>query len=209
MRLADVERSDLSVDVAGVAQQYRADLVNQAARLGNQAWVDVMGAVIGALDRGRLVMVAGNGGSASTANHLAADWRAATRISKRPGRVVSLVENVSRVLALANDVGFDRIFADQVEELAEPGDLLLVLSVSGSSRNLVSAAQVAQRLGADVGGLLGAPGDVIRHVDEAWVCEEKDYGTCEDLQLSFGHCLVRALIGGPQTSVDQVHGWLR
>src|SRR5205809_6321051 len=98
-----------------------------------------------ARDNAGTVFVAGNGGSAATASHWVNDLGKATKRSGRaPMRVMSLNDNVSWMTALANDEGYERIFSGQLENFAQPGDVLVVISASGNSPNLVRAAELGR-----------------------------------------------------------------
>ena len=92
-----------------------------------------------ARDQGATIFVAGNGGSAATASHWANDLgKTAKRSGQAPIRVMSLSDNASWITALANDEGYDRVFAGQLENFLRPEDILVVISASGSSPNLVT-----------------------------------------------------------------------
>jgi D-sedoheptulose 7-phosphate isomerase len=121
-----------------------------------------------ARERGGTVYVAGNGGSASTAAHLANDLGKATKASGRtPFRVLSLTDNTAWLTALANDEGYERVFAGQLENFAREGDVLIVISASGNSPNLVAAVDFALSHGVLTVGLLGFDGGVLKtRVDE-------------------------------------------
>jgi D-sedoheptulose 7-phosphate isomerase len=98
-----------------------------------------------ARDQGGMIYLAGNGGSASTASHWANDLGKATKASNQnPIRVISLTDNVSWLTALANDEGYERALAGQLENFAQPGDVLAVISASGNSPNLIRAVEMAQ-----------------------------------------------------------------
>lgn len=136
-----------------------------------------------ARDAGSTIYIAGNGGSAATATHLANDLGKATKPSGcAPLRVMCLSDNVSWLTALANDEGYERVFAGQLENFARPGDVLIVISASGSSPNLVSAVELATARGVSTVGILGFDGGRLKdRVDELlWVESEKGlYGPVE------------------------------
>jgi D-sedoheptulose 7-phosphate isomerase len=99
-----------------------------------------------ARDQGGTIYVAGNGGSAAIASHWVNDLGKATkRQGLPPVRVMSLSDNVSWLTALANDEGYERVFSGQLENFARPGDVLVVISSSGNSPNLVRAVELARR----------------------------------------------------------------
>jgi D-sedoheptulose 7-phosphate isomerase len=138
-----------------------------------------------ARDLGQTVFIAGNGGSAATASHLANDLGKATKRSGRTAfRVLSLADNVSWLTALANDEGFERVFTGQLENMAQRDDVLIVISASGSSPNLVSAVDYAQAHGVTTIGLLGFDGGVLRsRVDQLLLVETEHgaYGPVETM----------------------------
>jgi len=129
------------------------------------------------------VYVAGNGGSASTASHWANDLGKATKASSRAFmRVMCMSDNVSWLTALANDEGYDRVFSGQLENFAGPGDVLVVLSASGNSPNLIEAVQLAKRRGVLTTALLGFDGGMLKElVDEyLWLpTQAGQYGLTE------------------------------
>lgn len=136
-------------------------------------------------DAGAMFFTAGNGGSAATASHWVNDLGKATRQSgQRPFRIIGLADNVSWLSALANDEGYDRVFAGQLENLAQPGDVLMVISASGNSPNLIRAVEHAREAGMTSIGLLGFDGgQLLGMVDEAfWVSTPKGaYGLVETI----------------------------
>jgi D-sedoheptulose 7-phosphate isomerase len=121
-----------------------------------------------ARDQGGMIYLAGNGGSASTASHWANDLGKATKASNQnPIRVISLTDNVSWLTALANDEGYERALAGQLENFAQPGDVLAVISASGNSPNLIRAVEMAQARGAVTVGLLGFDGGALKAMVDA------------------------------------------
>ena len=115
--------------------------------------------------RGRVVFVVGNGGSAATASHFACDLSKGTRRDGPPTfHVVSLTDNVPLLTAWANDSGYDRVFSEQLTALARPGDLLVAISASGNSPNVVAAIDAARSCGMAVVGLSGRSGGRLAHL---------------------------------------------
>jgi D-sedoheptulose 7-phosphate isomerase len=116
-----------------------------------------------ARDRGAMVYIAGNGGSAATASHWANDLGKSTKASgQAPLRVMSLTDNIAWLTALANDESYERVFAGQLENFARPGDVLVVLSASGNSPNLLRAVELARARGLTTIGLLGFDGGALK-----------------------------------------------
>jgi D-sedoheptulose 7-phosphate isomerase len=144
-------------------------------------------------DRAGTVYVAGNGGSAATATHWVNDLCKATRTERGlPIKAISLTDNASFLTALANDEGYDRVFAGQLENFATPGDVLILISASGNSPNLVRAVETARERGVRSIALLGFDGGVLkeRADDFVWLPTEIGaYGLAET-----GHCVVTDVI---------------
>jgi D-sedoheptulose 7-phosphate isomerase len=188
-------------DPVRVVARYLEQLGDLTARVDPRAAAAVAASVVGAIQAGRTVFVAGNGGSASTASHIACDLiGTCAALGRRDARIVSLADNPAVLTALANDIGFAEVFARQLEAQATRGDLLLLLSVSAESPNLIRAAATARARGLRVVAAVGRTGSLVRHCD-AWMTSTcADYGLTEDLHLALNHMVVRLLHGGePRT----------
>lgn len=107
------------------------------------------------LERGNTAYIIGNGGSAADAQHFAAEFTGRFRHSRRPLAVVALTTDSSVLTCVGNDYGFEDVFARQVGALVKPGDVLFALSTSGRSPNILAAATLARKLGADVIAMTG------------------------------------------------------
>ncbi len=145
-----------------------------------------------AYDRGAQVFVVGNGGSAATASHMACDL-CKTVLGKAPDgkkrfRVIALTDNVPLLTAWGNDVGYETVFAEQLKNFAQARDLLVVITGSGNSPNIVEAVHAARALGLRTVGLLGFDGgDVRRVLDQAIIVESDNYGYIEDAHMILTH----------------------
>jgi D-sedoheptulose 7-phosphate isomerase len=141
--------------------------------------------------RGRVVFVVGNGGSAATASHFACDLSKGTRRDGPPTfHVVSLTDNVPLLTAWANDSGYERVFSEQLTALARPGDLLVAISASGNSPNVVAAVDAARSCGMAVVGLSGRSGGRLAHLVDALVTVPSDrIEVVEDAHLIVAHSL--------------------
>lgn len=150
---------------------------------------------------GGLVLIAGNGGSAATASHMALDLAKSTlgRPPRAGGlrvRTLSLCDPSPVLTAWANDSGYDGVFAEQITTLARPGDAVVLISVSGTSPNVVAAARAARLAGATVISLLGRGGGEVRALsDLAVTVPSDDYGIVEDVHLAINHMITRYLLG--------------
>jgi D-sedoheptulose 7-phosphate isomerase len=151
-----------------------------------------------ARDRGARVFVAGNGGSAATASHWVNDLGKATKRSGcAPFQVMSLSDNVPWLTALANDEGFERAFSGQLENFGRRNDLLVVISASGNSRNLICAVELACSLGMTTIAFLGFDGGLLKDkVDEVVLIrtERGQYELVEDAHGALCHVLTTSLV---------------
>lgn len=141
---------------------------------------------------GHKLLLAGNGGSAADAQHWAAEW--VIRLSpevKRPALpAIALTTDTSILTAGANDLGYDEVMARQVEAFAREGDLLIVISTSGNSENLLRAVNVARDRGAKVLGVLGKDGGKLAPVcDQALVVPSSDTQRIQEMHSVIGHLL--------------------
>ncbi len=141
---------------------------------------------------GASVFIVGNGGSASTASHMAADL-AKNTIGPHMTRfrVMSLNDNMSLLTALANDNGYENVFREQLVNLIKPSDVLIAISASGNSPNVLSAIEYAKSRQAQTVGLLGFDGGkALDMVDRPILVKSEDYGVIEDAHLVLNHILV-------------------
>lgn len=152
-----------------------------------------------ALKEDRQIFVFGNGGSASNASHFVTDLGkgSSDRLNRR-FRCVSLNDNVSWMTALGNDYAYEEIFSRQLMNYGKPGDIVLVMSVSGSSPNLVRGVEWAKKNGlrtvALVGGKKGKLADL---ADTVVVIDSQHYGRVEDAQMGICHMLCYAFMENP------------
>lgn len=177
-------------------QQYINDLKNVLDELDSDKIEKAMDMIMTAYKNSRKIFIMGNGGSASNASHMACDIGKGTlqRIydeEEKRFRVISLTDNVAIMTALANDLSYEDIFVQQLRNLVERNDLVIVLSGSGNSKNVVKAVTYAKKCGAKTIGLLGfkTGGKLGRMVDCPIVVNSLAYGPCEDIQLVLDHII--------------------
>jgi D-sedoheptulose 7-phosphate isomerase len=168
-----------------IVAEYVGSLATYLDQLDVDALLRITDRLRTARDAGAQVFIAGNGGSAATATHWVNDLGKATQKSGRTRfRVIGLADNISWFSALANDEGYERVFAGQLENLARPGDVLAVISASGNSPNLVRAVEHARASGMTSIAFLGFDGGrLLDLVDEAfWVrTPPGEYGLVESM----------------------------
>ncbi len=144
---------------------------------------------------GRHLVILGNGGSAAAASHWVCDFGKGinTPGSKRL-KIMAPVDNGAIFSALGNDFGYETTFSEQMKNYLEAGDLVLTMSVSGNSSNLVEAHKYAQEVGAKTACIVGDyNGKIIGLSDFAIVVDSKNYGVVEDIHLILGHAISQAL----------------
>lgn len=142
------------------------------------------------LRSGGTLFFAGNGGSAADAQHIATEYVVRYQANRPAMRAVALTTDTSLLTACANDLGFDEVFARQVEALAEPGDLLVLHSTSGESPNVIRAAQTAKARGVGVVALLGKTGGHLRELaDVSLIVPADDTARIQELHLAVEHVI--------------------
>ncbi|CAL9637998.1 D-sedoheptulose-7-phosphate isomerase [Streptomyces sp. enrichment culture] len=158
--------------------------------------------------QGRTLYLCGNGGSAATASHLAVDLSKNTRVPGRPPvRAVSLVDHVPSLTAWANDVSYDEVFAGQLAGLAEPGDVVLAISTSGNSPNVLQALRYGRAHGLTTVGLLGPDGGRARDLCDAYVLAPADsIEEQEDVHMALAHILTRHMKAYVRTDREELAG---
>ncbi|CAN5785581.1 D-sedoheptulose 7-phosphate isomerase [soil metagenome] len=143
------------------------------------------------LRAGGTLFFCGNGGSAADAQHIATEYVVRYSEARRPLAALALTTDTSLLTAASNDLGFERVFARQVEALCRPGDLLFLHSTSGDSPNLLAAARSARdRSGRTVGFLGRGGGALATQVDDAIVVPSDDTGRIQVIHLALEHLIV-------------------
>jgi D-sedoheptulose 7-phosphate isomerase len=194
---ADTITRSHDVNVEEVTAAYLRELAEQVHKVDSAALSQIAVRVVDTLAAGATVFVAGNGGSASTSGHFVCDVLNTCRlVGMAHARIVGLADNVATITALANDEGFEDVFAAQLQMQARPNDLLLILSVSGNSENLLRASVRAREMDLGVVAALGNAGRVLAHCDHWIETGAGDYGLAEDLHMSLAHIVIRVLNGG-------------
>jgi len=139
---------------------------------------------------GGTLFFAGNGGSAADAQHLATEYVVRYQTNRPAMRAIALTTDTSLLTACANDMGFDEVFARQVEALAEPGDLLVLHSTSGESPNVIRAAQSARARGVAVVAFLGKGGGHLKELaDATLIIPASDTARIQELHLAIEHVI--------------------
>lgn len=174
------------------AADYFAALCGTLARIDGGAVERLAGAVRRTRDAGGMIYTLGNGGSASTASHLALDLAKNVRRPDRPNlRVFALTDNAGLLTAWANDQRYEDVFAAQLEAVVRPEDLVIAVSGSGNSPNVLNAVRVAKEHGATTFGITGfAGGKLLGAADDCVIVPSDNMQLVEDGHLAITHALV-------------------
>ena len=178
---------------------YRAAHARLAQKLDWRAFQSGIDLVTAKFQAGRQIITCGNGGSAYAASHYITDWnKMVTLATGRKFRGISLCDNMGIVTAFANDVGYDEIFAGQLKAILDKDDLVIAISGSGNSPNVVKAVEYANQAGADTLAVVGYDGGTLKRIAKhsVWV-PSFDMQLCEDVHLMFGHMVMKTLCGTP------------
>lgn len=152
----------------------------------------VINLIMEAYHSGRQIFVFGNGGSASTASHFAGDLSKNTIVEGKPRmKIMSLTDNVVAMTAWANDTSYDNIFVEPLKNLLNPNDLVIGISASGNSPNVLKAIDYANNVaGCKTIGLTGfGGGKLAKMADHSVVVDSNDYGPVEDIHLVLDHII--------------------
>jgi len=161
-----------------------SSLLNQHEEVFNQSAV----AFAKALEQGKTIFWCGNGGSAAESSHLAVELIGRFKNNRRPLPSISLNSDTSAITCIANDFGYDEIFARQLEGLAKEGDVLVVLSTSGKSENILRALRKAKELGVTSIALLGkGGGEAANLANHTIIIESSETARIQEIHLLIGH----------------------
>jgi len=160
-----------------------------------EAAIDI---VVATINADKKIITCGNGGSASTASHYITDWNKMYNLATgRKFRGISLTDNVGLITAFGNDTHYDEVFSGQIAALMDEGDLLVAVSGSGNSPNIIRAISEARNSGGNVLGILGYDGGKAMPLcDEVFHTPSWDMQICEDIHLSFGHLVMKTICAG-------------
>ena len=184
-------------DPAAFAKEYLAYLTQVLAEIDTAAIGRFIQTLLDARERGATIYFVGNGGSAATASHFANDLAIGTNAYSKPFRAISLTDNQAIITALGNDFGYDEVFVRQLRVLGRSGDVVVGISASGNSENLVRTFTHAKSAGIETialtafdGGRMRAMADQCIHVPTA----PKEYGPAEDAHMILDHLVGAFLI---------------
>lgn len=179
-------------DPAAYAKGYLSYLTEVLKSLDINSIASVMKVFDDTRKKGRHIYFIGNGGSAATASHFANDFTVGMRFPQCPFKVVSLTDNVAILTAVGNDEGYDQIFVKQLEVLLEPGDVVVGISASGNSPNLVKAMEYANSKGNMTISFTGFTGGKMKEMTKMNIHVPSmpgEYGPVEDVHMVLDHLM--------------------
>jgi D-sedoheptulose 7-phosphate isomerase len=185
-------------DVIDFARNYLQQLDQLLGSLDLKALAAIIDQIERVRTEGKTIYLIGNGGSAATASHMAEDLAFGTRFREGARlRALSLTDNQPYIMATANDIGYESIFEEQLRNLMLPGDLLIAISASGNSPNVVKAVDYANQHGGVSIGLVGFDGGrlkdschIVLHVET----DHGEYGPVEDIHMVLDHIITEYLL---------------
>ena len=192
-----------------IIQGYFDELMETISQIPVKKVERVVEIIYQAYCRNNQVFTLGNGGSASTASHFCCDLGKGAVVDGNPRlRVISLNDNMALLTAYANDLGYDSVFVEQMKNLIQEGDVVICITASGNSPNVVRAVEFANKQGAITVGILGFGGGKVRDmVKEHVTLENHNYGQVEDAHMllahSVSHCFREWIINGRRTTEER------
>ena len=185
------------ISAKGIADAYLGRLITLLSTIDRDRIDNAVQIVADAWLSGKQIITLGNGGSSMTALHFINDWNKSVFMSsKKPFRGRSLVDNVGLIMSYGNDVSFQDVFIEQLKNILMPGDLVVAISGSGNSENVIRAVQYANQNGAVTLGLCGYSGGKLKDISQhiLWVNVD-DMQLAEDVHSIFGHMVMQRLCG--------------
>lgn len=169
-------------------------LLNEALDTVDPVWLSMFGnTILRSAENGHKIFVAGNGGSAAISEHLSCDHNKGvmTDTNLTPF-IISLPSNVSLLTAIANDIGYDQVFSKQLEWFADSNDILLVISSSGNSPNIIQALKTAKKINMTRLALVGFDGGAAADLADITVhVKSNNYGVVEDCHQIIMHSVAQ------------------
>lgn len=149
---------------------------------------------IDTLKNGNKILLFGNGGSAADAQHIAAELTGRYKTERRGLPGIALTTDTSALTAIGNDYGYDRVFDRQVESLAQNGDLLIGISTSGNSKNVINAFKIGKEIGCKIIGFSGRDGgEMNNYCDVNLVVPSNDTPRIQEMHILFGHTICQLI----------------
>ena len=170
------------------------ETINKVIETMEESLVQASQLAVETLKNGNKILLCGNGGSAADAQHIAAELTGRYKTERRGLPGIALTTDTSALTAIGNDYGYDRVFDRQVEALANKGDLIIGISTSGNSKNIVSALKLGRELGCKTLGLTGRDGGAMNEVcDINLIVPSNNTPRIQEMHILFGHTICQII----------------
>ena len=183
------------VDFKNAIKEYYEREIECIKRFNLDDFNEAMNAILDTYENGGMIYVCGNGGSASTASHMQNDFnKGISEYVDKKFNIYCLSDNVSTMMAVANDIGYEEVFRFPLLGKITDNDLFIGISGSGNSKNVINAAEYAKECGAKVLGITGYSGGKLNEIaDYRMHVDENDMQIAEDLHMTFDHMMMKIL----------------
>ncbi len=173
--------------------KYKNDLIEAINSVSNENLENFSESLLYSYRNDKKVIILGNGGSAATASHFTCDLGKGTNVEGlKRFKVISLTDNLPLITAISNDLSYDEVFKYQLENILEEDDLVIGISASGNSENVVRAFEFAKRKSARTYGLIGFTGGRLKNLSDKYIyINSFNYGVVEDIHLILVHIITQ------------------
>jgi len=184
---SSINRVDSHID------SYKKELIQKINEIDNRVMYEIITLLESASENRNEIYIIGNGGSAATAAHMVNDFGVGLRIKGKLNlKICCLTDNIPTITATSNDISYDDIFLSQLKGVIKSGDILLAISCSGNSPNIIKAAQYAKTQNAKIVALTGFDGGELYNLSDIQyhiATDKGKYGIVEDMHLVFDHII--------------------
>src|SRR5450432_4061062 len=189
---------------AGFPQLYKADVLQAIETIDLDKVGQAIDILIRARDEGRRIFVCGNGGSASTASHFVCDMAKGASYGRTSRfRIMALTDSLPTITAYSNDVSYESVFVEQLKNFAEPGDVLIAISGSGNSPNVLRAVEYANSIGCRTIALAGRDGGKLGPLAQLNIQASNPHmGRIEDVDLGVMHMIGYYFMHAEKTATE-------
>lgn len=180
------------MDYTSAIKQYIDNEISVLNSLDVDRISDVMNLLVETMENGKMIYIFGNGGSAATASHFQNDFnKGISEHTEKKFRFQCLNDNVATMLAVANDIGYEEIFRFQLQGRIQPGDIVIAISGSGNSTNVLNAVQYAKSQGNKVVGVYGFGGGKLKGLSDYHLeAKTTSMQLTEDIHMIFDHMMM-------------------
>lgn len=187
------------------SQSYKHDLIQTINGVSDKEISELIDVFLEARNKGSSIYFIGNGGSASTASHFVNDLSIGTKSFDKPFRAFSLCDNQAVITAIANDYGYEHIFSKQLSALLEDDDVVVAISASGNSSNLIEAFNIAKKKKSTTVGISAFDGGKLKEISDLSIhvpTEKGAYGLAEDVHMMLDHLVTSYLMKNIRQDIE-------